>query len=177
MAHYGRVMDRSALTSLAPGDAAVALRSLPRRFREAFRPAELSGDSDAVDPASAPDGGPSPLGLILAASRAVESLRKAIDRTLASDSPSLDRVVLDREARDRPGEASGTVQGALADLEGNVEALAEDVSRTPLKDWARPALVGGSAVDALELLKEAVASGRTYLDRIGPTLESLRHRG
>ncbi|MPY92055.1 MAG: hypothetical protein GEV08_03025 [Acidimicrobiia bacterium] len=168
-------MERSALTSLAPGDAAVALRSLPRRFRESFRAPELAGEPAALDPAAVPrSGGPSPLGLVLGASRALDGMRRAIDRTLASDSPALDGTVFDREARDRLSEASGSIGGALAALEGSVEALAADLDRAPLKDWARPATVGGQRVDALELLKEALASARTYLDRLGPTLESLR---
>jgi hypothetical protein len=86
----------------------------------------------------------------------------------------LDGAVFDREARDRPLEASGDLGGALAALEGASEALAGDVDRAPLKAWAHAVQVGDQHVDALELLKEAVASGRTYLDRLGPTLDRLR---
>lgn len=168
-------MERSAITSLAPGDAAVALRSLPRRFREAFRPAELAGEEGAVDPAAVPaSGGPSPLGLVEGTARALEALRRAVDAALASDDAALRAEVLDRARRDRIDEASGSLAGALATLEAAAEALAADTDRTPLKAWARPVTVGGQQMDVLELLKEAVATARTYLDRLGPTLEALR---
>lgn len=170
-------MDRSALKSLAPGDAAAALRSYPRRFREAFAPEELSEAPGQVDPSTTPaGGGPSPLGLVLAAGRATRALSSAIGKALVQDDPQLDQSVFDRATRDHPEQASGSLQAAFDLLDSATTSLARDIDRTPLAGWARPARVGGEHVDALELLREVVASGRTYLDRLGPTVEALRRQ-
>jgi hypothetical protein len=176
-------MDRSTLSSLTAGDAAVALRSLARRFRESFRPGELSGARDAVDISERPPGGgPSPLQLVQGAQRALASLQRATESTLDNDEPRLDPAVFDRASRDgvtgsgdpaAVGGGAGAEQ-AVASLADTAQRYADRVQRTPLEDWQRAATVGGERVAAIELVREAVASARTYLDRLGPTLDELR---
>jgi hypothetical protein len=175
-------MDRSSLSTLTAGDAAVALRSLARRFRESFRPGELSGAPDAVDVSVRPaNGGPSPLELVDAATAALTSLLRATGTALDNDEPELDGAVFDREARDgltgdgtRVTAAGGATQAAVESLSDTAERFADRVQRTPLEDWRRAASVDGRRIEAIELVREAVASARTYLDRLGPALDDLR---
>ena len=167
-------MDRATLSSLSASDAAVALRSLARRVRESFRPGELRGASDAADVTARPrSGGPSPLEVVQSATQAFTVLERAVERTLTLDGPTLDASVLDRAARDRPV-GSGSIEEALDGLRDAAERLANRVERAPLGDWARPAVVGSTTVPAIELVREAVATGRTYLDQLTDTLTDLR---
>jgi hypothetical protein len=168
-------VERSTLSSLSAGDAAVALRSLGRRYREAFRPGELTGAKDAVDPRTRPpSGGPSPLELVQSAARSLGLLGEAVDRVFNAERPTLDPVVLDRARRDRPDGGDEAITGALDRLAGAADRLATRVERAPLADSGRIAQVGGDTLPAIELVREAVATGRTYLDQLGPTLTELR---
>ena len=172
-------MDRSTFSSLSGGDAAVALRSLARRFRESFRPAELAGDVVAADVAkSPPGGGPSPLALVESAAQGFTALRGATEQVLVHDDPVLPADLLDRAARDRPpasgAASSGALTGALDRLGGAAESLADRAQHVSLKDWGRTGRVGAGTVSAIELVQEAVATGRTYLDQLGPALDGVR---
>lgn len=167
-------MDRSVLSTMSAVDAVVALRSLSRRFREAFRASELTGEMGAVDVTQPPpNGGRSPLELVLAAAKALETLQMAVEATLTRDEPELDAVVLDRDRRDAVS-PQGSVADALDRLTSVAEQFAARVERVPARDWTRTARVGGTKVTALELLQEAVASARTYLDELVKSLEELR---
>jgi hypothetical protein len=100
-------------------------------------------------------------------------LERAVERALTLDNPTLDASLFDRAARDRPV-GPGSIEGALDALRDAAERLANRVERVPLGDWARPAVVGSTTVPAIELVREAVATGRTYLDQLGETLTELR---
>ena len=171
-------MERATLSSLSAGDAAVALRSLGRRYREAFRPGELTGAPDAVDPRTRPpSGGPSPLDLVRAAARGIGVVGDAVERVLTADRPTLDPVVLDRARRDdAEGRQGGDEQltVALERLAATADRLAARVERAPLADSGRVAQVGDATLPAIELVREAVATGRTYLDQLVATLTELR---
>lgn len=176
--YVGLLMDRSVFGTMQPSDGATALRSLPRRFSEQFRPAELRGERDAARMDDAPEaGGPSPLQLVEATVNALEALGKATKHALLFDEPTFDGV-FDRGPRDRLDAAPKLgLSQALDRLRTAADAFAEDVSRHPLADWARVAVVDGQRVEAIELLREAVATGRTYLDLLGPTLHTVRRQG
>lgn len=170
-------MDRSVFGRLQPSDGATAIRSLPRRFTEQFRPGELKGEPDTARVDQRPDsGGPSPLQLVIAATRALEQLGKATKRTLLFDDPVFDGV-FDRTNRDQIDAAPSVgITAALAALTAAAEPFAAEIARTPIDRWNRTASVDGSSVAAMELVREAVASGRTYLELLGPTLELLRRQ-
>jgi hypothetical protein len=176
-------MERSTFSTLSGSDAAVALRSLARRFREQFRPGELAGDTVAADLARAPlDGGPSPLELVESACRAITALQGATEQVLTFDNPALDPNLLDRSTRDRAPRNSGggaggsgrAVADALDGLSRAAGTLADRAQHVSLKDWGRTGRVGDTTVTAIELVQEAVASGRTYLDQLGPVLDRVR---
>jgi hypothetical protein len=176
-------MDRSTFSTLSGGDAAVALRSLARRFRESFRPGELAGDLVAADVAKAPPGGgPSPLALVESTARGFTALRGATEQVLVHDDPELPTDLLDRPARDQPAEggrgvgagSASELAGALDRLRSAAESLADRAQHVSLKDWGRTGRVGSGTVSAIELVQEAVATGRTYLDQLGPALDGVR---
>jgi hypothetical protein len=172
-------MDRSTFSSLSGGDAAVALRSLARRFRESFRPGELAGETVAADVgATPPGGGPSPLELVERAARGLVALRDATEQVLVRDDPELPADLLDRAERDSgapvPGGSAGGLSAALGRLRDAAEGLADRAQHVSLKDWGRTGRVGGSPVSAIELAQEAVATGRTYLDQLAPALDGVR---
>ena len=168
-------MERSTLSSLSAGDAAVALRSLGRRYREAFRPSELAGARDAIDVrARPPSGGPSPRELVQSAAVALEALGPAIERALTVERPTLDASLLDRAQRDRPAGGDEPPTAALDRLAAAADRLAARVERAPLSDSARVAVVGDQTLPVIELVREAVATGRTYLDQLEQTLGELR---
>jgi hypothetical protein len=178
VADYGfALMDRSVFARLQPSDGAAALRSLPRRFLEQFRPDELAGEPDAAPVDEAPDGSAlSPLQLVLATTRALETLGRAVRRTLLFDEPSFDGL-FDRPARDGADRAPAVdINEALAQLAAAAEPFAAEVIRTPLDHWNRVVILDGERVPGIELVREAVATGRTYLEALGPTLEALRRR-
>lgn len=171
-------VDRNQLRSLTPADAAVALRSYGRRFRELFRTDELAGAEpgestvDLLHPAPGSDH--APLAVVAAATRAFSSLGRAIDRTLALDRPELGEGLLDRTVRDA-GTLDVAEPGPTVDaLTAAAGALADVIARTPLRDWERPATVGGTPVEGMELVREAVAAGRTYLDDLAVSLDAAR---
>jgi hypothetical protein len=167
-------MDRSTLSSMSAVDAAVALRSLPRRFRGAFRPEELAGAPDAVDVTKpAPGGGRSPLELVLATVAALEALERAVHSTLVDNEPQLDPIVFDRDRRDAVT-ARGSLTDALDALTRVANEFATRVEHASARDWTRQAHVGDTRVTALDLLQEAVASARTYLDELERSLQEQR---
>jgi hypothetical protein len=170
---YGGAMDRSALAQLPPKDAAVALRSLLRRTAESFRPAEVAGEPEAAD-MTLGIGGPSPLGLVLGAARALEALLDATHKALVLDHPRLDPAVFDRERRDATDRVEGDLGTALLRLRAAASTLADEVSRQSATSWGRTAQVGDEAVTALDLVREAVATFRTYLDRLEPAVAAAR---
>ena len=174
-------MDRSTFSSLSGGDAAVALRSLARRFRESFRPGELAGDAVAARRGEVP----ARRRALAARARRVGRPRasprcgEAIEQVLVADDP----VLPGRPARPgRRGTAppasgaasSGALTGALDRLGGAAESLADRAQHVSLKDWGRTGRVGAGTVSAIELVQEAVATGRTYLDQLGPALDGVR---
>lgn len=178
-------MDRSTFSNLSGGDAAVALRSLARRFRESFRPGELTGEHLAADVAATPPGGgPSPLELVDRAGRGLAALRDATEQVLVHDDPQLPADLLDRAARDGGGAPAGgapagagaasALSAGLGQLRDAAEGLAGRAQHVSLKDWGRTGRVGDASVSAIELVQEAVATGRTYLDELAPALDGVR---
>ncbi len=162
-------MDRHQLMNLSAPDAAVALRSYARRFRELFSTAELDGGE--LD-ASVPGRDGWSVGALLAALEAhLAAVSGGLSRTLTLDRPELGGLF------ERPAPAAGPgepIAAGLQRLEHTVLEAAALVERTPAKDWQRPAVVGGAASSAHELLRELVAYGRTALDALARVLEDAR---
>ena len=132
-------MERDQLGTLSPADAAVALRSFPRRYREAVDEARAKrADLDVI---ASVGGHRAPLIVVVAAGTVLERLRQGVEHTLTDAGPSLEPSLLDRTALESTSGMTG--------------------------------LIGQSPVTALDLLKDAVAAGRSYLDELEAGLSAL----
>jgi hypothetical protein len=163
------------LSSLAPSDAEVALRSFPRRFRQVVRPI---GDDDAVDALAAQPGsdGRSVLELLGALSARWALQRDALRQVLVADAPAVPTPAVDLSIP-VPGPAAPTVEAALTRVAEGAEALADAVGAAPTSGWARTASTGaGATTTALDVVREAVRTGRDTLDVVERTLGELRRR-
>lgn len=154
----------------------VALRSYVRRAGELFRPGELGAGGLALG-LKAPTGW-SLRALFRATDIYLAQLQQALAEVLQQDEPSLAASLLERPA---PATAAAGAQGSDADgeqllreLGGTLNAIADRVASVPIKDWTRPARLGEQRIDAHELLREAVAFGRTALDELAATASHLR---
>ncbi|MFN0029429.1 MAG: maleylpyruvate isomerase N-terminal domain-containing protein [Acidimicrobiales bacterium] len=166
-------MDRQQLGELSPGDATVALRSYVRRTRELFRPGELGAGGLPLT-LSGPDGW-SVAALLQAGEAHLARLDRALTDVLHQDQPVLPAMLLQRPGpgdvppqRDADGDQLLQRHGAI------LNAMAERVASVPTKDWTRKAQVDGEFIDAGELLREAVAFGRSTLDELGVAVTHLR---
>ena len=159
---------------MSASDGAVALRSLPRRFRESFRPDELDVSAAGSEPRSGSPGSGAAVTLITATTEAFGALARALERAVGIENPELGELL----TRSRPvAPAAVTAQVALDQLAKAATAFADRVDQVALRDWDRPATEGGAPIRALDVLKEAVAVGRTNLDALPAALEAARRLG
>src|SRR5512138_724163 len=115
------------LSTLAPSDAAVALRGFERRYRGLF--VGLGEDESPEDLAHRPAQGWSALEHIVAAAWAIAALDRALAAVLTTDSPTLDPADVDPAARPKPGAPTGTVHERIAELGIEDTALASRIER------------------------------------------------
>jgi len=168
-------MERDQLGTLSPADAAVALRSFPRRYREAVDEARAKRADLDLAAAAAPNR--APLVVLVGACTALERLRQGVEHTLTDAGPSLEPSLLDRGALEATSGMTGqlprTIEAALATVQDVTTRFADLAQHTPLREWDRGALIGQTPVTALDLLKDAVAAGRSYLDELEASLAAL----
>lgn len=166
-------MPRSDLSSLSPSDGQVALRSLPRRYGEAFTGDERRARAEIVGP-----NGLSALDLLENTVGALSLLERALDLIHHADDPSLHAGVLDAAEREfsTPG---ASVDGMLDQLDHAATSFAERVGAVSADAWSRTGTVvvgangtagGGHQVTALGVLQEAVATATDNLRAVGRLL-------
>ena len=166
------------LSSVWPPDATVALRSYPRRFRALL--AALDEDERPDDLAHRP--GPDGRSALDAAADAAATFRLVADavRLVASaDRPDVPAGAAS-EADRAPVRVGGsrTTEGVLGELAAAAEALASMAGEVAAEDWRRTGVVAGTGreVTALDLLREAVRTGRARLHDAQATLSAVRGR-
>lgn len=160
---------------VSPADAAVTLRSLPRRFRGALQPI----DDDQVEAWAEQVGpsGTSALDHLVQAARGITTLHQALRQVLnASEPPVLAPAVLDESARDWDGGPSTSVDAELDLLAEEAEAMAATVEGAPGKAWAKTATVagGGGELTALQVAQEAVRTGVEHLKAAQAAFDQAR---
>lgn len=165
------------LSSLAPSDAVVALRSLERRYRSLFT--DLDDDDESPYQIAIRPGadGWSALGHIVAAARAIAASARALSAVLTLNLPQLDPINVDPAARPRPGAPTGTVHERLAELGYEATQLADRAQRVAPADWERQGTVddgSGRRVTALDLVRTAVDAGIAHLHAARQTLDEVR---
>lgn len=169
------------VSRVSPADAAVTLRSLPRRYRGLFaaaaRPDDPGGD-DLVRRLG-PDGHAA-LDHLALATRGLVVIGHALGQVLIQDDPYLHVAVTDATAREYAPVAGHdpTAADLLGELATVAEALATRIERTPAGDWSRTGRTEGTtAVTALDLAREAVRTGIAHLKAAEATLAAVRGRG
>ena len=149
-------MTNDPLAHLTPADAVASLRSLPRRFGEAFAPApDAAGTPDELAQRVGADGR-SPAQHLTDVVNGLPLLNRALEQVLTSDDPALHPGITDLGGQwdDTPVAA---LESALAQLGDAAIALADRAARVGAKEWNRTGhLADGAAVSALELLRAAV---------------------
>jgi hypothetical protein len=164
------------LSKLAPADAAVALRSLERRYRGLF--AGLGDDESPDEVAHRKAGnGWTAVEHVVAAAWTIAACNRALQRVLREDTPHLDPTDVDPALRDRPGSVSGTVHERLAELGLEANAMADQIDKVPAKDWERLGLLddsSGRRVSALDIVRSAVDAGITHLRAAEYVLNEVR---
>lgn len=150
---------------MTPGDAAVAVRSFPRRWRALF--ARIAGDEDPGDVLRR-HGSSSPSALALA-QRTVEVLAvtdERLGRIQREDSPAL--------SGDPPPATPGEPEEVLDSLDRVADELARTVEGIDASQWRRPAALGGETTDALGVLTAGVEAAAANLRQADDVLEEVR---
>lgn len=162
------------LSRLSASDAAVALRSYPRRYTHTLRP--IAGDPgiDELATRAGPDGR-SALDLVVDTTNTFVVLGQALRALLVQEAPVLHPAVLDPGARTWEVPATTGIADALARLGEEADALATAVEATAAPDWVRAGTVaGGTPVTALDVVREAARTGAENLRAAEVALESAR---
>lgn len=150
---------------MSPGDAAVAARSFPRRWRGLF--ATVAGDDDPGDVLRR-HGASSPSALALA-QRAVEVLtatRERLRRVVQEDSPSL--------SGDPPPATPGEPEAVLDALSAAADALAGAIDGVASGDWGRPASFQGGSTDAIGVVSSGIDEAAALLRQAERVLQEVR---
>ena len=160
-----------------PSDAVVALRSLERRFRGLFAGREDDESPDDLAHRIGPDGHAA-IDHVVAATRGITFLGRALEQLLVEDDPALHPAVVDRTAREWGDPPGGTVEERLAELAGEADTLADRVEHVPASDWSRHARVAGNDADvsALDVLWDAVDNAVEHLRDAERTMAAVRGR-
>jgi hypothetical protein len=162
------------VTHRPPSDAVVALRSLRRRYRGLF--AGLSEDVSADDLAHRNGSdGRSALDHVVAATRTITFLGRALDQVLVSDGPILHPGVLDPAEREWP-ETDGTVDELIDELAREADHVADRAGHVAAGDWARQGQVAGrdATTTAVAILWDAVDSAVAHLKAAERTIDEVR---
>lgn len=160
-------------STLPPTDAAVAVRSFPRRFRDALASDEGGGFPRALIEAPGP-GGRSAAELIADTTRSLALIDRALEQTLVTDHPLLHAATMRRAERAFVLGAGDTAETLLAELSDVASRFANCIEAVPTADWTRPAgVVGSPDVDALDLVREAVSTGADNLRELQHLITEL----
>jgi hypothetical protein len=148
--------------NLSPSDAAVAVRSFPRRFRGVLaRPGDDAAEAAGADPDElarriGPDGR-SAADHLIAADGVLVVLDRALEQVRSDDDPVLHPAV--RDLRGTWWDDEQAPLPALLDrLDQTAARCADRIDRVPADDWARQARVADSdaTVGVIDLVREAV---------------------
>ncbi len=147
--------------TVSPEDAAVAVRSFPRRYREAMAGIE----EEVLRRRPAPDVW-SALEYAAHVAQLFEPMAQAQRRIRVDDRPVIDWQ------RDRDPEVT-TLAEVLARLSASAEAMAEEIEQTRGDDWARTGTLPWGDRDALTMARNAVHEGSHHLRDIERNLAAM----
>lgn len=165
-------MNTPDLSRLGAVDLATALRSYPRRFREAIdRAARAQGiPPEEVVCRPGPDGTTGTDHLLDAVST-LTLVEQALTEVLRTDDPALHPGVLDPTHRQWAPPSGLSLATLLEMLDDQCDDLADAVDAVPGPDWDRRGhLADGPEVLAIDLAREAVRVGAANLRALGESL-------
>jgi hypothetical protein len=177
-------MTTPSLSSMQPSDGVVALRSLPRRLRDAARSASTTDldteiDDPQIDEMAARVGpeGVSATDLVLASIARTEAIERLLRTALVSDSAMTSADLLDDDLAVSHSGERVAFSPAVDDLSSALERLAELVDDADPNRWTTAVQVDdGSHTTPLTVLQHGVASLVSAERRLGPTLRAVRGR-
>jgi hypothetical protein len=160
-------------SSVSPADAAVALRSFPRRYRAILiRPQEEDAHKDPARRAGA--AGWSALDHAAWAAAAIDTIASQVRQVLIHDAPDLGAAVPPIEppsppgTEDSPDDVIGQISAATDTLAGVIEGAAGG------DDWTRTAGgAGGHQLTSLDLVRLAVHQGVHHLRAADKVLQEV----
>ncbi|HEY1116914.1 MAG TPA: hypothetical protein VGE43_04370 [Acidimicrobiales bacterium] len=162
---------------LSPSDAAVAVRSFPRRFRGVL--ARPDDDRDEVDPdelarRAGPDGR-SAADHLIAADGVLALLDRALEQVRADDDPVLPPGLADLRGAQWPDDHT-SLAAILDRLEQTAAGCADRIDDVPTDDWGRHLRVADAdaTVGALDLVREAVDVVAGHLRSAERTIGAVR---
>ncbi|MBW3615420.1 MAG: DinB family protein [Actinobacteria bacterium] len=158
---------------LQPPDLKVAVRSFPRRFRQALAAARDDDGGDALirrrpDPVTW-----SALEYTAHVAGVFESSADMVRRIYHEDRPTLEEV----GANERPGATQGEDQDPAAVLErlsAGAERLAAQLDGVDPEGWQRQAVTPSGARDLLDVARQAVHEGSHHLRDVDKVLAAAR---
>jgi hypothetical protein len=142
---------------LKPPHLVTALRSFPRRYREALAAAPPEPEL-LVQPVD----GHTVLALVADSAHSLELLAHAIEQTLVHDRPSISPTSPERSGRPSWG-SPRTTTSLLEELSTQATALADRLDRAATADWSRVADADGREVRVVDLARDAVRIGAENL--------------
>lgn len=165
-------MDTPDLSRLGAIDLAAALRSFPRRYREAIdraaRTQQVPAEEVVCRPG--PDGTTGTEHLLDAVST-LTLVEQALTQVLRTDDPALHPGVIDPTQRQWAPPSGLSLATLLEMLDDQCDDLADAVDAVPTTDWNRRAHVAdGPPVIAIDLAREAVRVGAANLRALSTSL-------
>lgn len=159
-------------SSVSPRDAAIAMRSWPRRYGALLRPIDDESNEEKV--AQIGKDGVSALEVATDTARTWALIEKAMNDIRLHDDVIVHPAIVDHTQRQWASEIVEPLSSVLAQLNDNANALADFIDVVGFHDWNRVGkLVGGQEISLLELAQIAVATGAGNLRRIETILSEL----
>jgi len=162
------------VSRLSPSDASAALRSYPRRYAALLRPIKDDEDVEALAHRVGVEGR-SPIDIVSDVTRTLVLLSEALHQITVNPTPVLHPAAADaaqRQWESPPPEQLAEVLTLFADQS---TALADQIDRVSAKEWTRTGTVaGGDSLSAIDVVRDAVRTGRAGLTDVERTLGELR---
>jgi hypothetical protein len=161
--------------TISPGDAVVAVRSFPRRYRALLATLDPEEDPESVLRRRPAPGTWSAVEYTAHVSDVLDELAAAIRRIVAEDRPTIHMADADqRAAEQRYGDWEP--EEALFALEHASARLAEVLAGVDPGDWKRTGTLDRGERDALSLARDAAHEGAHHLRDIERGLQAVRGR-
>jgi hypothetical protein len=163
------------LDAIQPPDAAVAVRSLGRRWRGVFAKAGDEEDSEAQLRRRPDGGGPSVVELACRVAETLALLDGHVRRTAVSEHPDLSPAVV---APERVAACAERSPDAVPDqLSAAADTLGSTLDGVAAGAWLRPATLDGRLTDLRGLARAAAHKGTHHLRDAERVLREVRGRG